>query len=88
MYHSPKVDDGVDIFFLLFLETLFLDHLFPQGFRISKSIGHTTSGSGGKKTFKRYLKSEQTDTQHLCFEQAQPKMYHSPKVDDGVDVFF
>ena len=22
------------------------------------------------------------------FEQAQPKMYHSPKVDDGVDVFF
>ena len=25
---------------------------------------------------------------HLCFEQAQPKMYHSPKVDDGVDVFF
>ena len=27
-------------------------------------------------------------TPHLCFEQAQPKMYHSPKVDDGVDVFF
>ena len=27
-------------------------------------------------------------TGHLCFEQAQPKMYHSPKVDDGVDVFF
>ena len=26
--------------------------------------------------------------QHLCFEQAQPKMYHSPKVDDRVDVFF
>ena len=26
--------------------------------------------------------------QHLCFEQAQPKMYHSPKVDDGVDAFF
>ena len=25
---------------------------------------------------------------HLCFEQAQPKMYHSPKVDDEVDVFF
>ena len=24
---------------------------------------------------------------HLCFEQAQPKMYHSPKVDEGVDVF-
>ena len=31
---------------------------FPQGFRISKDIGHPTSGSGGKKTVKRYLKSE------------------------------
>ena len=36
---------------------------FPQGFRISKIFGHPTSGSGGKKTFKRYLKSEQTDRQ-------------------------
>ena len=36
---------------------------FPQGFRISKNIGHPTSGSGGKKTVKRYLKSEQTNTQ-------------------------
>ena len=36
---------------------------FPQGFRICKNIGHPTSGSGGKKTFKRYLKSEHTDTQ-------------------------
>ena len=26
---------------------------FPQGFRISKNIGHPTSGSGGKKTVKR-----------------------------------
>ena len=25
---------------------------------------------------------------HLCFKQAQPKMCHSPKVDDGVDSFF
>ena len=33
---------------------------FPQGFRISKNIGHLTSGSWGKKTVKRYLKSEQT----------------------------
>ena len=24
--------------------------------------------------------------QHLCFMQAQPKMCHSPKVDDGVDI--
>ena len=36
---------------------------FPQRFRISKNIGHPTSGSGGKKTVKRYLKSEQTDKQ-------------------------
>ena len=32
-------------------------------FQISKSFGHPTSGSGGKKTFKRYLKSEQPDKQ-------------------------
>ena len=36
---------------------------FPHGFRISKNFGHPTSGSGGKKTVKRYLKSEQTDRQ-------------------------
>ena len=23
---------------------------------------------------------------HLCFKQAQPKMCHSPKVDDRVDI--
>ena len=36
---------------------------FPQGFRLSKNIEHPILGSGGKKTVKRYLKSEQTDTQ-------------------------
>ena len=36
---------------------------FPQGFQISKNIGHPTSGSGGKKTFKRYLQREQTHRQ-------------------------
>ena len=41
-------------------------HIFPQGFRISKNIGHPTLGSGGKKMFKRYLKSEQTDKQTHC----------------------
>ena len=41
----------------------FLSITFPQAFRISKNIGHPTSGSGGKKTVKRYLKSEQTDRQ-------------------------
>ena len=33
---------------------------FPQGFQISKKIGHPTSGSGGKKTAKGYLKSEKS----------------------------
>ena len=33
---------------------------FSQGFQISKNIGHPTWGSGGKKTVKRYLKSEHT----------------------------
>ena len=28
--------------------------------QISKTFGHPNSGSGGKKTFKRYLKSERT----------------------------
>ena len=36
---------------------------FPQEFLISKNIGHPMLGSGGKKTFKRYLKSDQTDGQ-------------------------
>ena len=31
--------------------------------KISKNIGHPTSGSKGKKTFKWYLKSEHTDGQ-------------------------
>ena len=39
----------------------FLSITFPQGFRISKNIDHPTSGYGGKKTVKRYLKSEQTN---------------------------
>ena len=33
-------------------------YFFLQRFRISKIFGHPTSGIGGKKTFKRYLKSE------------------------------
>ena len=36
---------------------------FPQGFQASKTFGHLTSGSGGKNTFKAYLKSERTDKQ-------------------------
>ena len=36
-------------------------HYFSQGFWISKTFGHPTPGSGGKKTFKRYPKSEHLD---------------------------
>ena len=57
----------------LFFAAVILDHLwaimfkmrpllfitFPHGFWISKNFGRLTSGSGGKNTFKRYLKSEQ-----------------------------
>ena len=43
-----------------------LDHffplLFPKDSQSLKNIWHPSSGRGGKKTVKRYLKSEQTDT--------------------------
>ena len=45
----------------------FLSITFPQGFRISKNIGHPTLGSGGKKTVKRYLKSEKSEEKKLFF---------------------
>ena len=32
-------------------------------------------------------RQESTMAQHLRFKQAQPKMCHSPKVDDGVAIF-
>ena len=55
---------------------------FPQEFRIFINIGHPASESGGKKTFTRYLKSEQTETrtnqliesigpEGRCFENIQ-----------------
>ena len=34
---------------------------FPQGFRISKNIGHPTSGSGGKKTVKNDRKPKKIE---------------------------
>ena len=40
---------------------------FPQGFRISKNIGHPNSGNGGKKTVKRYLKSEKVRKKTFFF---------------------
>ena len=40
---------------------------FPQGFRISKNIGHPTGGSGGKKTVKRYLKSGKSEEKKAFF---------------------
>ena len=56
-----------------------LSTTFPHGFRISKNIGHPTSGNGGKKMFKRYLKSEHTnkhtDTQMdiLTYRKHRPR---------------
>ena len=46
-----------------------------QGIRIYKIFGHPTSGSGGKKTFKRYHKSEQTDrhTDKQTYRKHQPR---------------
>ena len=38
----------------------FFPFLFPKGFKISKIFGHPTLENRGKKTFKRYFKSEQT----------------------------
>ena len=39
----------------------FLSITFPKGFRISKNIGHPTSGSGGKKTVKKDRKPKKTE---------------------------
>ena len=41
----------------------FLSLILPKDSKSIKNIGHPTLGSGGKKTFKRYLKSEHTDRQ-------------------------
>ena len=56
---------------------------FPQGFRISKNIGHPTSGSGGKKAVKRYLKSEHTNTQthgHFDLQKASAQRVDALKI--------
>ena len=58
---------------------------FPQGFRISKKFGPPTSGSGGKKTFKRYLKSEQTHTRtdgHFDLQKASAQRADALKTFD------
>ena len=39
----------------------YLSITFPQGFRISKNIGHPTSGSGGTKTVKKYRKPKKIE---------------------------
>ena len=45
----------------LYLRQL-LSITFPQGFQISKNIGHPTSGSGCKKTVKKDRKPKKTET--------------------------
>ena len=53
-----------------------LDHFFlllvPKDSESLKNIGHPTLGIGGKKTVKRYLKSEQTNTQTDGRTNTQP----------------
>ena len=44
-------------------QTTSFHYFSPRIPNLKKNIGHPTSGSGGKKTVKRDLKSEQTDTQ-------------------------
>ena len=51
--------------------------LFPKDSESLKNIGHPTSGSGGNKTFKQYLKSEQTDKQTNRGADAS-KIYYPP----------
>ena len=54
---------------------------FPQGFCISKNIGHPTSGTGSKKTVKRYLKSEKKKKKNFfcaaILDNFQTKMFIS-----------
>ena len=53
----------------------FLSITFPQGFRISKNIGHPTSGSGGKKTVKQ---SEQSVTDRQTHKTKTKKKWRNP----------
>ena len=48
---------------------------FPQGFRISKKLGHWTSGSGGKKTGKQ---SEQSVTNRKTHKTKTKKKWQNP----------
>ena len=57
----------------------FLSITFPQGINISKIFGHPTLGSGGKKTFKRYLKSEHTDGQTHTQTDISTYRKHRPR---------
>ena len=63
---------------------------FPQGFRISKNIGHPISESGGKKTVKRYLKSEQTNRQiygQIDLLKASAQRADALKTDTSQDLY-
>ena len=53
---------------------------FPQGFQISKNIGHPTSGSGGKKTVKRYLKSEKSEENKNFFLRGNFRQFSNKNV--------
>ena len=53
---------------------------FPQEFRISKNIGHPTLGSGGKKTVKRYLKSEKSERKKKLFLRRDFRQFSNKNV--------
>ena len=54
-------------------------HFFPQRFWISKNFRHPTSQSGGKKTFKRHPKNEQTNRQTNTWTDIFTYRMHHPR---------
>ena len=76
---SPDWDGLVD--------TVFKEEVGLEGRQCT--VGKTLVSIPGRSQglLYRHRCNSMTDS-HLCFKQAQPKMYHSPKVDDGVDIFF
>ena len=55
---------------------------------VEKHIGKEAFQTGNIYIHKTNLVSSPPLAMHLCFKQAQAKMCHSPKVSDGVDIFF
>ena len=54
---------------------------------VNATVGQPTYSQAKNKAPKVANGRKVMKLTHLCFKQAKPKMCHSPKVDDGVDVF-